>query len=519
MLHTLPFLLPVLMASPVGHVEPGKPITAAAPWAVAPEGPRSYLERITGEAIDPRDVPPIRDGNLVFDAESMAVDMLKALDIPPSWALDHDPTPGVLFVAMDGTQLKPGCSGAQVANAALNCSPLVDQVVDFPPLAGGNGQVKASAFQKLGTYYAPFNLVMTSNRPPDWLPYTMAVIGGSSQLAGKQNGVCGVANVACDGGKRNHVSLSFSDSCPGDVAEVAAQETAHNWGLEHTDVQSDLMYPYVAGGSSFRDQCMAISHATGSGMTQCTYVHELYCPDGMGEQQNSYGELMGVFGPREADGEKPTIVSVFPADGTQITTDDSVVISATIMDNSNFIGVNWTWLKGLPDDLPAYRRCTNDVCDDGYGAWKPQSEPYDFLTLKKPPVGAYQFKVEALDAYGNYVTQTININVVEGDGTPDTTTADPTGASTTGDAEESGNGETATPTGGPDDGGETPTEGNMSGFTSATASAGGSESSGEGSAGTDDGGGCRVAPTPGPAALLVLLGLGLRRRRRPTDGR
>ena len=132
MLHTLPFLLPALLGL---EVEPGRAIVPSAPWAVAPEGPRSYLERVSGERIDPRDVPPVRDGNLVFDAEGMSVDMLAALDIPPSAALDHDPTPGVLYLAMDGVQIKPTCGGPQVANAALNCSPLVDQVVDFPPLA------------------------------------------------------------------------------------------------------------------------------------------------------------------------------------------------------------------------------------------------------------------------------------------------------------------------------------------------------------------------------------------------
>ena len=505
MLHTLPFLLPALMAL---EVEPGRPITESAPWAVAPEGPRSYLERVSGERIDPRTVPPIRDGNLVYDAESMAIEMLAALDIPPSEALDHDPTPGILYVAMDGTQIKPTCGGPQVANAALNCSPLVDSVVDFPPLAGGNGQVKASAFQKLNSYYAPFNVVLTAGRPPDWLPYTMAVVGGSSQMAGQGNGVCGVANVACDGGKRNHVSLSFSDSCPGDVAEVAAQETAHNWGLEHTDVQQDLMYPYVAGGSSFRDECMDISHATGSGVTQCTYVHKLYCPNGGGEQQNSYGELMGVFGPREADTEAPTIVSVTPADGTEVSTGESVVVSATIMDNSNFIGVNWSWIEGLPEDLPSYRRCTNDVCDDGYGAWKPQSEPYDFITLNKPPPGNYKFKVEALDAYGNYASQVINISVVEGE--EPGTTSDPTAGDTGGDTS---GGDTAAPTTGAGESGDMPTGGNDTGITSVS---GGSDSTGAGvDMGSDDCGGCRAAPTPGPAALLLaLLGLGLGRRRR-----
>ena len=508
MLHTLPFLLPALLAL---EVEPGRPITASAPWAVAPEGPRSYLERLTGEAIDPRSIPPIREGNLVFDAEGLSVDMLKELDIPPSNALDHDPTPGVLYVAMDGITIKPECGMAQVANAALNCSPLVQSEVTFPPLAGGNGQAKAAMFQKLNGYYAPFNLVLSSARPPDWLPYTMAVVGGNAQQVGFEPGVCGVANVACDGGKRNHVSLSFSDSCPGSAAEIAAQETAHNWGLEHTDVKTDLMYPFIEGASSFRDQCMNISHATGNGATKCTYVHKLYCPEGAGEQQNSYGELMGVFGARVADSEKPTIVSVSPADGTQLTSGESAIVTATIKDNSNFIGVNWTWLEGLPDDLPSYRRCTNDVCDDGYGAWKPQSEPYDFLTLNKAPVGTYKFKVEAMDAYGNYVSQVITINVVEGADTGDDSAGETTNGESAG--ETGGAEDTSTPTSdGPDATGDVPTEGNMSGFTGASDSA--SDGSGGEDAGGDDGGGCRVAPTPGPAALLLLLGLGLRRRRR-----
>ena len=510
MLHTLPFLLPALLSI---EVEPGQPIVPSAPWAVAPEGPRSYLERISGRRIDPRTVPPIRDGTLVFDAESMAVEMLSALDIPPEAGFDFDPTPGILYVAMDGVQVTPLCGGPQSANAALNCSPLVDGVVNFPPLAGGNPQTKASVFQKLGNYYAPFNLVMSTNRPPDWLPYTMAVVGGSSQLAGKGGGVCGIANVACDGAKRNHVSLSFSDSCPGDVAEVAAQETAHNWGLEHTDVQQDLMYPFVAGGSSFRDQCMGISHATGSGITQCTYVHEHYCPAGGGEEQNSHAELMGVFGPRAADTEKPQILSVKPADGSEFTTDDSLVLTATIQDNSNFIGVNWTWLEGLPPDLDGYRRCTNDVCDDGYGAWKPQSEPYDFITLKKPPVGTYKFKVEAMDAYGNHAAQTITIRVVQGGGDTSESAGDDTSGGSTGDP---GGDESGTPPTGDDGGTPTTGGGDDTSITSITSiSGGGDDSSGGAEADGDEGcGSCRVEARPGPWALLLLLGLGAGRRRR-----
>ena len=499
MLLSLPILLSTLFAADA--VVPGRPVTPTAPWAIVPDdGPRSYLERVAGRPVDPRTIKPVRRGNMMFDGESMGLDQLKALDIPLA-ALDHDPTPGVLFVAMDGVTVSPTCNSGQTANAARNCSPLVDAETSFPALAGGNGQVKGAEFQKLSGYYAPFDLVLSSQRPPDYLPYTMAVIGGTSGQAGQPNGVCGIANVACDGAKRNHVSLTFSDSCSGDVAEIAAQETAHNWGLEHTDLQSDLMYPYIAGGSEFRDECMAINHDTGSGTTQCGYVHKLYCPDGAGEQQNSYTELMGVFGPRKEDTVKPTISAVTPEDGATITSAETLTIGATITDDSNFIGVNWTWVEGLPAELQedGYRRCTNDVCTDNYPAWRGMDEPWDFLVIKGPPPGTYKFKVEAMDAYGNYAAKTITLTVVEG-GSDET---GGTGGSDSATGETGGDPTEDVPT----------TDGQQPGGPTAVATAGDSSSSGDDAGGSGDDGGCRLAGSPGPAALLLLLGFAGRRRR------
>ncbi len=225
---------------------------------------------------------------------------------------------------------------------------------------------------------------------------------------------------------------------------------------------------------------------------------------------HSRAAVLGVFGQGAADSTKPTIQSISPADGTTITSDESVLITATITDDSNFIGVNWTWLEGLPAELPdGYRRCTNDVCDDSYGAWKPQSEPYDFLTLKKPPPGQYKFKVEAMDAYGNYVSDVINVTVVQGEG------GDTGEATSEGTGETGGEGETDSPTTAPEASGDVPTEGHSSDPTSVTSiTSAGEESSGEGTAGGSEDGGCRLAGSPGPAWLLLLLGLGARRRRR-----
>jgi MYXO-CTERM domain-containing protein len=328
----------------------------------------------------------------------------------------------------------------------------------------------------------------------------MSVVGGSAGLAGQPGGVCGVANVQCDGLKRNHVSLSFPDSCPGDVAEIAAQETSHNWGLEHTNVESDLMYPFTNGGfKTFVDDCMAISHATGSGETQCGYVHEIHCPGGEGEQQNSYAELMGVFGPRVLDEEPPEILTIEPADGAAFSTTDSIAIRGTVAENTNFIAIKWT-LEGGPEPLT---KCTNNVCDQDYElgtGFDPNGETIEFVGLNQAPEGIYTATFEVMDAYGLYDSQTITFSVTE-DGMPPMTTGvtDPTGSGSDTDPTASG---TADPeTSGAsnnnddddDDDGDTDTD-----------------------AGIDDGSkGCSCGTGGGAGGLaLLVLGAAIRRRRR-----
>jgi hypothetical protein len=497
----LPILLPLTLAAATW-----RPLSADVAWVHVPERPPTALERLVGHPVDARSLPTIREGDMVFDADSMAVELLAAMGAPLP-ALDHPPTPGVLFVAMDGVTLKPTCKGGQLANGALNCSPLVDKETVFPPVNTDND--KAAIFQKLSGYYADFDLVLSSNRPPDWLPYTMAVIGGTAGNAGYDGGVCGIANVACDGAKRNHVSLTFPSSCPGQASLTAGQETAHNWGLEHTDLASDIMYPFVAGATKFLDQCMDIDHSTGSGVTQCTYVHKLYCPEGDGEQQNSYGELMGVFGARRVDTVAPTIVSMLPEDGATLASTDAILVTANISDDSNFVGVKWTWVKGLPAELAesGYTACTNDVCDVGYDAWQPVDEPWDFIKFGNAPAGDYEFKLEVMDAYGNYATKSIAFTVVKEGGE----SAGETSGDETGDPEPTtSGGPTGEPTGAPtgdDSGGDPSSPTGLTGMATATMP----DTSGEDA---DDGCGCRGPVTAPGLAALGLLALGRRRRGR-----
>jgi hypothetical protein len=494
---------PDVARSPEGVTVRGAPthaISERASWALAIDDALSKptVEQWYGPEVAEAwlDIEPQWRGNMLFTRDSYDEDMLAALGVPPVPAMNYEPSPGVMFVAMDGVTIRPNCGNGDTANSALDCSPLVSAETTFDAFGGG----AASEFQTLASYYEDFDIVMTSNRPPDWLPYTMTVIGGSASQIGVA-GACGIANVACDGLKRNHVSLNFPQSCNG-MAETAAQETSHNWGLEHTDNPTDLLYPFNNGGfKTFVDECMPISNATGDGITQCGYIHELYCPEGLGEEQNSYQELMGVFGPRTPDTTPPEIVSVSPADGSVLGNDEDILITAQISENSRMVGVNWSWSEGLPDGTESYRRCTNNVCDQDFNpgvSFLAEDMPWDFVVLSGAPAGTYTFTVEALDAYGNYASETITIEVVEGSGeSADGGLDESDGGSEAGETgvDDVGDGTTGTP---PGDGGSEEGTGDDGGQ--------------DGDGGTSSDGGCRIATPDG--SWLALLGLLALRRRR-----
>jgi MYXO-CTERM domain-containing protein len=473
---------------------PTHPIDAGVPWALAIDDALSkpLVEQWYGREVAEawRDIEPQWRGTMLFTRDSFHEDMLAALGVPPLPAFNYEPSPGVVYVAMDGVTIRPSCGNGETANAALNCSPLVNAETTFAAF-GGNA---AAEFQQLRSYYEPFDLNMTSVRPPDWMPYTMTVIGGSAAQIGAA-GACGIANVACDGLKRNHVSLNFPQSCGG-MAETAAQETSHNWGLEHTDNPQDLLYPFNnAGFKTFVNDCMTISHATGSGVTQCGYIHEVYCPAGDGEEQNSYAELMGVFGPRTPDTTPPQIVSVSPANGAVLGNANDILVTAHITEDSRMVAVNWQWIEGLPEGLESYRRCTNNVCNQDFNpgvSFVAADMPWDFVVLSGAPAGTYTFKVEALDAYGNYDSETITIEVVEGSGEPG------------GGLDESGGGSEGEGGGSSEGGG-----------TTGAGETGDGTGGGGGLDGGSSSGGCRMG-TPAASwglGLVGLLALGRRRRR------
>ncbi len=497
-------LLAIPSTASAGGEPPADLMHPDVPWAqlAGPPAAANLIEEVYGVAIAPEDLPaPIRQGDMVFGPESFARDILAALDLPLP-GVNYDPTPGVLVLEMNGVTLRPWCGNGDSANGALNCSPLVDQMTTFP--AVGN---QAAILQEVQGYMQDFGITIAANRPPPYLPYTLAVIGGTAANAGYGGGTCGIANVACDGLKRNHVSLTFTSCGSSLIPDIVAQETSHNWGLEHTNNPTDILYPTANGGAkAYVDDCMNI--VSNDGPIQCDYVHEAYCPQGGGNQQNSYQEMLGVFGPAYTDNGPPEIVSIQPDDGATFSSDEGFSLTAKISEDTNFVGVRWTWLEGVPDEIAnnegTYTKCTNKVCDAHFSAFlDPNETNWDFLTIGPgAPAGTYTFKFEVMDAVGQSDSRTITVQVTEGNGGNGSGGGDDSGGGTSGGG---------TSGGGTSDGGTSGGDGTSSdGGTSAGPPATGGDGGGE------DGCGCRArAPLDaGRWGLLALpLGVALGRRR------
>jgi hypothetical protein len=108
------------------------------------------------------------------------------------------------------------------------------------------------------------------------------------------------------------------------------QEAAHVWGLEHVDSQNDLLFPTTggAGDPSFEDACHQIVVLDGGIQpteAACAEMHELNCPD-VPDHQNSYQDMMMVFGPRTPDMSPPTLEIVAPTEGETFASGSTVEV-------------------------------------------------------------------------------------------------------------------------------------------------------------------------------------------------
>jgi MYXO-CTERM domain-containing protein len=394
-------------------------------------------------------------------------------------------SPTILFVNFDAEQINGGCGN----DSRNDCSTIFSG--PFIPY-GGDGSARASIIQATRSDVEDFGVVVLGERPPNDQPYAMVVVGVPQGGAG--NGIGGIAPTI-DCGNSNPWITSFAflvNAGANTLATVIHQEAAHTWGLEHVDEGSDNLFP-TAGGvldPTYTDACHQVVADTNLNPTgaNCNSIHTLFCP---ANQQNSYQEMLALFGPPIADLVAPTVEILAPTDGEEIDYAADFDFTFVLDDDRRPQVMD---IVVYFDDIEA----TSAVLID-----QEHSFP---VTGGDPPGhglsnGPHTIRVEAFDEAGNPATDEITIVIVNG----------PQGAADdSGGADGSGGDSGANDTGG------------------GVGTAGGDEGGATADGGTgldggasDDGGaeGCACtseSPSSDPRGLglLLLLAAGLRRRRR-----
>ncbi len=399
----------------------------------------------------------------------------------------------VMFINFDGANLSYG------EDDSSNDRTQIGQCAG-PFSAYGNGAKRAATLQAVKQDWSPFNVVITESRPNSG-NYTMCMTGPTNPFGG---GVLGVAPLDCNDQQDRNVVFAFhsaNDQFPASTqATTISQEIAHAYGLEHVNEEGDIMNPYNAGGDpSFLDQCITI--VPNNGQIYCTQQHAAEC-GGNGTTQNSYQELMTLFGPASPDNSPPTVSITAPSNGAMFDPPANFTITATANDDVNVAKVE-LYLN-------------NELLDDDTSA------PFEW-PVQNVGAGQYDFQARAYDDSDNMAMSAVVTVYVEdpnsttsGDPTTgDPTTGDPTtGDPTTGDPTTGGNSDSNTGTTGPDD---TDTTGDPPDtFGSLTDGGGGTALPPDyGGEDLDEGCACTSADSPRvllPGLLLMLLVLPRRRR-------
>lgn len=400
---------------------------------------------------------------------------------PQYFGLGHEPdvqgafnSPTILFVNFDGGTMNGGCGN----DSHNNCSTIIQgDIMPYP----GDASARAAVVQAVREDTTDFGIITIDQRPPDNMPYAMVMVGEPSFDVGQVGGVA--PGIDCGNSNPNMTSFAFLvESGPNTIATVINQEAAHTWGLEHVDDDLDNLYP-TAGGTSnptYRDVCSQIVSDTDLNPIngQCGQVHTMFCPSG---QQNSYQELLLLFGPPVPDNIAPSVVIDEPVEGATFGYTDS-----------------WNLVITLNDDRTPQVLVTSVFFDDTEVIADQQfvNTTLDFpITGGDAPQGhglsegTHTITVEITDEAGNPATAEVSFEIMGGPVSADTSG----GAGSSGEPEDTSDGDEDAGTEG---GGVTTTGPTMNG---------------------DDGGcSCTIDDDDARALpMLVLLALGLRRRRQP----
>jgi len=219
-----------------------------------------------------------------------------------------------------GCTISNGADDARAMSSSI-VAPGTHVVTEFQNDAGQTGAAADDAWHALLTcvqeVYSPFAVTVSDVPPSNGVSYTMGIAAGNPSDVGLPNDILGVGLATC-APLDNVISFSFANHESGsgltrmyDACWTIAQETAHNFGLEHeyqfTDGNSacsdPMTYREDCGGEKFFRNKPAACGEYSSRTCSC------------GGTQNSVGKLTKALGAGTSIIPAPTSMILTPAAG------------------------------------------------------------------------------------------------------------------------------------------------------------------------------------------------------------
>ena len=292
-------------------------------------------------------------------------------------------TAWVLYLNHNGGTFTPGDNDSRTHTSSI---PTTTAQIAPWNISAANWQSVVSCIQDEFKAYS----ITVTDQDPGQTPHIEAVIAGSAADVGLPANVGGVSPFTTDCGViQNSIVFAFAQEYGTDyqtVCEVAAQEIAHSFGLDHEVLASDPMtYLSYNGHKTFQDQTASCGETNGP--RQCGLVLQGY--PSCRPNQNSVQLLLARVGPAgTADTAPPTVAITSPSNGATVAPGFAVDVNAS--DNVAVTKV--------------------ELYVDGTLVNTLTSAPYAFTTASSMASGSHTIETRAYDAT-NMSSSSVNVTV------------------------------------------------------------------------------------------------------------
>ncbi len=309
-----------------------------------------------------------------------------------------------------GCTVRPGMD-----DAATDTSVVVTQQKTLPEYTGFQTGEWAQVVQCVQEVYSPFNVRVVDVRPAAGSIYEEIMVGGSPTDLGLPSRVGGIASVSpgCAANPKG-VAFAFTSSIDVFATEaggsrihglcwILAQETAHNFGLDHefefvedgrSACNDPMTYRADCGGQKFYRNKIARVGADAICGTNGDPANACNC----GMNQNSHGKLLDVFGPGTSTIPAPSAMVTFPAAGAALgATVTALSGSKRGVERAELYLNGWKWATKPGAAFAAQGQ--------------PNPSSYQFAVPGDLPISTYDIVIKSYDDLGVVgVSPTVTVN-------------------------------------------------------------------------------------------------------------